>query len=160
MIIAPRNWFGQPMHRYAPPKAIATLGQRNPRRFSHPLPVHTVRFILQRAALRVHSSWPWRDRDAERPDSEPFWQDASGIGVAKGAAAVADRLWLMRHDRRLAALADQSNDPAKPACPPWRPLHCPRLAQPGPRQQQPIHGLSWSCPRLANPLWEALNNGR
>lgn len=118
MIIAPRNWFGQPMHRYAPPKAIATLGQRNPRRFSHPLPVHTVRFILQRADLRVHSSWPWRDCDAERPDSEPFWQDANGIGVAKGAAAVADRLWLVRHDRRLAALADQSNDPAKPACPP------------------------------------------
>lgn len=125
-----------------------------------PLPFRTVRCILQRTGLRVHSSSPWRDRDAERPDSGPFWQDARDIGVAKGTAAVADRLWLMCHDRRLAALADHSNDQAKPACPPWRQLHCRRLAQPGARQQQPIHGLSWSCTRLANPPWEALNNGR
>lgn len=161
MIIAPRNWFGQPMHRHAPPKAIAVPGRRSSRPLSPPLPVRTVRCILQRTGLRVHSSWPWRDRDPERPDSGPFWQDASDIRVAKGTAAVADRLWFMRHDRRLAALANHSNDQAQsPLAPPWRHLHCRHLPQPGARQQQPIHGLSWSCTHLANPPWEALNNGR
>lgn len=119
MIIAPRNWFGQPMHRHAPLKAIAVPGRRSSRPLSPPLPVRTVRCILQRTGLRVHSSWPWRDRDPERPDSGPFWQDASDIRVAKGTAAVADRLWFMRHDRRLAALANHSNDQAQsPLAPP------------------------------------------
>lgn len=38
MIIAPRNWFGQPMHRHAPPKAIAVPGRRSSRPLSPPCP--------------------------------------------------------------------------------------------------------------------------
>lgn len=161
MIIAPRNWFGQPMHRHAPPTAIAVPGRRSSRPLSPPCPfvqfgascnaqacgcIHPGHGEIVMPSARI----PGPSGKMPAISASQRVRQRLPTGCGSCATIAAWQRWpIIPTIRRKARLP-----------PPWRHLHCRHLPQPGARQQQPIHGLSWSCTHLANPPWEALNNGR